>query len=142
MSINRSTASARRSPTAERLAGEAGTAVVGTLVGFIIFLILLLFATQVIVRLYAESALTSAATRAADTVASSPVPGTGVGAAEAEARQELGSFGASHTTFAWREVDGLQVVLEVRGSAPEFLPGLPGWSRIDRTVTVRTERFR
>ncbi len=137
MSTNRSTASASRRPTADR-----GTAVVGTLVGFTIFLVLLLFAAQVIVRLYAESALTSAASRAADTVASSPVPQDWVPAAEAEARHELGSFGSRHTTFLWREVDGQQVVLEVQARSPEFLPGLPGWSRIERTVTVRTERFR
>lgn len=142
MSTSRSTASARRSPTAEWVGADGGTAIVGTLVGFFIFLVLLLFATQVLVRLYAESALTSAATRAADTVASSPIPSAGVTAAEAEARQELGSFGADHTAFVWKQVDGAQVVLEVRGRSPEFLPGLPGWSRIDRTVVVRTERFR
>ena len=142
MSTSRSTASARPSPTAERVAGDGGTAIVGTLVGFVIFIVLLLFATQVVVRLYAESALTSAATRAADTVASSTVPSSGVSAAETEARRELGSFGARHTAFLWREVDAEQVVLEVQSRSPEFLPGLPGWSRIDRTVTVRTERFR
>ena len=142
MSISRSTASASPSPTADPAGGDAGTAIVGTLVGFIIFLVLLLFATQVLVRLYAESALGSAATRAADTVASSPVPSAGVDAAEAEAKQELGSFGGRNTTFDWKEVDGQQVVLEVQGRSPEFLPGLPGWSRIDRTVVVRTERFR
>ena len=142
MSTSRSTASASPSPTVERGAGEAGTAIVGTLVGFVIFLVLLLFAAQVVVRLYAESALTSAATRAADTVASSPAPAGDVATAEAEARRELGSFGARHTDFLWREVDAAQVVLEVRSRSPEFLPGLPGWSRIDRTVTVRTERFR
>lgn len=121
---------------------EGGTALVGTLVGFAIFLVLLLLAVQVTIRLYAESTLTSAATRAADAVASSPVPAAGVPAAESEARAELGSFGSRHTTFLWKEVDGQQVVLEVRARSPEFLPGLPGWSRIQRTITVRTERFR
>jgi hypothetical protein len=121
---------------------QAGTALVGTLVGFAIFLVLLLLAVQVVVRLYATSALTSAATRAAEAVASSPVPAAAVSGAEAEARKELGSFGAQHTSFLWREVDGQQVVLEVQGRSPEFLPGLPRWSRIDRTVTVRAERFR
>jgi len=121
---------------------EAGTALVGTLVGFAIFLVLLLLAAQVAVRLYATSALTSAATRAAEAVASAPVPAGDVATAEARARAELGSFGAADTTFDWKEVDAEQVVLEVRSRSPEFLPGLPGWSRIDRTVTVRTERFR
>lgn len=114
----------------------------GTLVGFLIFLVLLLFATQVVVRMYATSVLTSAATRAAETVASSPVPLADVTTAETDARSQLGSFGADNTVFVWREVDAQQVVLEVSGRSPEFLPGLSGWSRIDRTVTVRTERFR
>lgn len=121
---------------------DPGTALVGSLVGFAIFMVLLLFATQVVVRLYASSALSDAATRAAEAVASSPDPAGSEADAEVAARHELGSFGAAHTTFLWREVDGQQVVLEVQGRSPEFLPGLPGWSRIDRTVTVRTERFR
>ena len=112
------------------------------MVGFAIFLVLLLFATQVVVRLYATSALSDAATRAAEVVASSPDPTGSEGPAEVAARHQLGSFGSTHATFVWREVDGRQVVLEVQGRSPEFLPGLPGWSRIDRTVTVRTERFR
>ena len=121
---------------------EEGVAVVGTLVGFAIFLTLLLFATQVIVRLYATSALTSAATRAAETVAQSPVPALSIPSAEAAARAQLGSFGATRTTFVWKEVDADEVVLEVEGRSPEFLPVLPGWTRITRTVTVRTEQFR
>ncbi|MDA8047961.1 MAG: hypothetical protein M0Z30_22460 [Actinomycetota bacterium] len=122
--------------------GEGGTAIVGTIVGFLIVMLLLLFATQVIVRLYAESALTSAATRAAESVATSLQPSQDVAAAEAAARSQLGSFGSRHVSFDWKEVDGQQIVLEVRAQSPEFLPGIPGWSRIQRTVTVRTERFR
>jgi hypothetical protein len=121
---------------------EDGTAVVGTIVGFLIFMILLLFATQVIVRLYAESALTSAATRAAETVASSATPASAVAGAEDSARTRLGAFGSRHVTFTWQEVDGQQIVLEVDARSPELIPGLSGWSRIRRTVTVRTERFR
>lgn len=136
----RSTASGRQPPTAD--GAEDGLAVVGTLVGFAIFLILLLFATQVMVRMYATSALSSAATRAAEAVAQAPVPAAAEPAAEEAARQQLGSFGATRTRFIWAEADGQQVVLEVVGHSPQFLPGLPGWSRISRTVTVRTERFR
>ena len=121
---------------------EGGTAIVGTIVGFLILMVLLLFATQVIVRLYAESALTSAATRAAETVATSQQPNQDVAVAEAAARSQLGSFAAHHVSFTWEEVDGQQVVLLVKARSPEFLPGLPGWSRVQRTVTIRTERFR
>jgi Flp pilus assembly protein TadG len=121
---------------------DAGTAVVGTLVGFVIFLVLLLFSAQLIVRLYATSALTSAATRAAETVAQAPAPSSAVAAAERAARQQLGSFGGRRAVFDWQEVDAQQVVLRVQAPSPEFLPFVPGWSEITRTVTVRTERFR
>lgn len=136
----RSTASARPPLAADPSA--AGVAVVGTLVGFTIFLLLLLFATQVLVRLYATSVVTSVATRAAETVAQAPVPAADEVVAEASARRDLGSFGDSRTRFVWLEADGQEVILHVVARSPEFLPGLPGWTRITRTITVRTERFR
>lgn len=143
MWTSRSTASARPPRTADRGGcPEQGVALVGTLVGFAIFLVLLLFATQVMVRLYATSAVSSAATRAAESVAQAPDPAAEVGPAEASARQQLGALGRSRSQFVWQEVDAQQVVLEVTTRSPAFLPGLPAWSRIQRTVTVRTERFR
>jgi hypothetical protein len=116
--------------------------VVGTFVGFAVFLTLLLFSAQFLVRLYATSTLTNTATRAAEQVAEAPDPAAAVRGAEAAARAGLGVFGATRTRFLWKEADLRQVVLEVRGESPGFLP-LPGsWRTIDRTVTVRTERFR
>lgn len=115
---------------------------IGTLVGFLIFMVLLLFSVQVLVHLYATSALTASATTAAEAVADSPDPTAAVGSAEASARAQLGTFGATRTTFDWKEVDGQQVVLEVVGVSPGFLPLPSSWRRIERTVTVRTERFR
>lgn len=121
---------------------DAGIGIFGTVFGFLIFMVLLLFAVQVVIRLYATSTLTEVAIRAAQTVAQSPLLGGDVAQAEAAARRSLGSFGASHTVFAWERVDSQDVVLRVRASTPEFLPGLPGWSAISRTVTVKTEQFR
>ena len=121
---------------------EHGTSIVGTFVGFLIFMTLLLFSVQVLVRLYATSTLTAAAARAAQQVAEAPDPTAAAPAAEAAARQQLGSFGATRTRFDWLEVDGQQVVLEVRGESPTFLPLPADWSAISRTVTFRTERFR
>jgi hypothetical protein len=115
---------------------------VGTLVGFLIFLVLLLLSVQILVRLYAESALTASATTAAETVADSTDPEASVAGAEASARSRLGSFGATRTAFDWREVDPQQVVLEVNGRSPALLPVPASWLTIRRTVTVRTERFR
>jgi len=143
MSTTRSTASARpAAPAQADAAGEAGTAIVGTLVGFLIFMTLLLFSVQFLVRLYATSTLTAAANTAAEQVADSPDPAAAAPQAEAAAREQLGTFGATHTTFAWLEVDNQQVVLEVHGDSPSFLPLPAGWRSITRTVTVRTERFR
>jgi hypothetical protein len=129
------TATTRRGP-------DLGTSIVGTLVGFLIFMTLLLFSAQMLVRMYATSTLTAAAARAAQAVAEAPDPLTAAPAAESDARQQLGSFGATRTRFDWLEVDGQQVVLRVRGDSPSFLPLPTGWSLITRTVTVRTERFR
>jgi hypothetical protein len=112
------------------------------LVGFVIFLVLLLFAAQVIVRLYATSAIGSAAWRAAETVADAPDQAAAVPRAETAARAELGAFGRDRARFVWREVDREQVVLEIEGSSPGLLPLPSGWRNIERTVTVRTERFR
>jgi Flp pilus assembly protein TadG len=121
---------------------EQGTAVVGTLVGFLIFMVLLLFSVQILVRLYAASVLTASATTAAETVAESGNPAAAMPAAEVSARSRLGTFGATRTTFTWKEVDQQQVVLQVRGLSPAFLPLPASWLTIRRTVTVRTERFR
>lgn len=126
-----------------RAPAEAGTALVGTLVGFAIVFVLLLFCTQVVLRLYATSALSAAAFDAARQVALSPIgaPDPTVAVAEADARRALGGMGAA-ARFEWVEVDGQQVVLRVDAAAPEVLPVPPSFRRITRTVVVRTERFR
>lgn len=121
---------------------QAGTAIVGTLIGFAILLVLLLFCVQIVIRLYATSTLTSVAETAANEVASAPVPAAEVPVAQAQAESDLGSFGTARTHFDWLEVDGEQVVLQVTARSPELLPGLSQWSEISRTVTIRTERFR
>jgi hypothetical protein len=105
-------------------------------------MVLLLFAAQALIHLYATSALTSAATRAAEMVAQSDSPAAEVPAAETSARSQLGSFGATRTSFDWREVDSEQVVLRITGRTPGFIELVPGWQTITRTITVRTERFR
>lgn len=114
---------------------------VGTLVGATIFLLFVLVTVQFLVRLYATSVLTSAAYQAAQAVAT----GGGqqaIGPAERAARARMGAFGGAHARFVWREVDGQQVVLEVIDETPAFTPLPAGYRRIERTVTVRTERFR
>jgi hypothetical protein len=120
---------------------ERGTGVIGTLVGVLIFMTLLLVAVQVLVRLYATSMVTSAAFGAAEDVATAASGPAAVPGAQAAALSQLGSWGAAHTTFTWLEVDGERVVLEVRAQPPGFVH-LLGTGAIERTITVRTERFR
>lgn len=145
MWTTRSTASVRPTPPARRRPRQfdsAGTGLTGTLVGFAIFLTLLLFSAQVLVKLYATSTLTAAATHAAEDAAYSPDPAAAVLAAEADARSRLAGFGARQAAFNWIEADANEVVLRVSARTPGFLPLPAEWSRISRTVRVRTERFR
>jgi len=130
--------------TGPRSGGDAsaGTAVVGTLVGFLIFMLLLLLGAQTLVHLYATSALTAAANEAAQQVATAGGSPVEVPAAEAAARSSLGSFGRRNTRFDWIEVDAQRVVLRVTASSPGLLPLGRALDRISRTVTLRTERYR
>jgi len=121
--------------------GDEGTAVVGTLTGFLIFMVLLLLAVQTLVHLYATSAVTAAANEAVQQVATGGGSVSSVPAAEAAARASLGSFGARRVRFDWLEVDGVRVVLHVSATSPGLLPLSAGLERISRTVTLRTERF-
>lgn len=121
---------------------EAGEGLVGTLVGFTIFMVLLLLAVQVLVHLYATSAVTAAANEAAEQVASAGGSPSAVPAAQREAVSRLGSFGSGHTHFDWTELGGQQVTVRVTAESPSFLPLPASYRDIERTVTVRTERFR
>ena len=144
MSTIRSTpALARPTPTVDR-----GTGLIATLVGSLVFLLFLLFAVQVLIGLYARSVVTAAAYDAARAVAGGGAFGdaggqeANVAAAEATARSRLGGI-SSRVAFTWQEVSSDRVVLEMRLVTPEFLPiRLAPLAVIDRTVIVRTERFR
>jgi hypothetical protein len=123
--------------------GDAGTGLVGTLFGATFFLLLLLFAVQVIVRLYATSVLTSVAFDTASAVATNPDNQVAEEAvAERQAVDKLGGLGRAHTRFIWEEADANQVVLRVESETPSFLPLPASYRQVSRTVTVRTERFR
>jgi hypothetical protein len=121
---------------------DHGTGMVATMFGATIFVMFLLFAAQFLVRLYASSVVASATYQAAQAVATSADPASAIPVAEAAARRRMGSLGGAHARFIWREVDAQQVVLEVVDASPSFTPLPAAYRRIDRTVTVRTERFR
>lgn len=122
---------------------EHGAGLIATITGVLVFLLLMLFAVQISVALYARSAVTAATWDGARLVAGY---GTGAGRDEAEAhvRKVLGRYGEA-IEFEWGS-DPDAVVLTVRADAPSLLP--PTVRRpmqldtIERTVRVRVERAR
>ena len=123
---------------------ERGAGVVSALAGTTAFLVLLLFATQLLLNLYATSVVTAAAFDAARVVAGSDGGPGRITAAEAQARHVLGRYG-KRVRFDW-SIDDDVVALRVRATNPNFLLTRVGtataFQRIDRTVRVRVERFR
>lgn len=115
--------------------------------GVTVFLVLLLFAVQVLTNLYATSAVTAAAYDAARAVASFPDGANRAAAAasaEERAREVLGRFG-DRVTFEWDVTGDRFVVLHVRAdNHTARFAGLPldAVSTVDRTVRARVECFR
>jgi Flp pilus assembly protein TadG len=127
---------------ARREGRDRGTAIVGTLVGFTIFILLLLVAVQTLVHLYASSTVSAATFDAAWAVATEPNDEAAeIPIAETQARRRMGRLGSS-ATFRWLEADGQQVAVEVEVRSPGFLPFSSSLLQVQRTVVVRTERFR
>lgn len=125
---------------------ELGAGVIATVAGVAVFLVLLLFAVQVLVGLYATSVVTAATYDAAKVLAGADAGDSAVGraGAEAGARSQLGRYGQK-AAFDW-ENDAEAVRLQVKAPRPTLLPrslvrGV-GLSDIERTATVRVERVR
>lgn len=120
--------------------GEAGTGIVGTFVGGLVLLVLLLFAVQVAIGLYTDSVLSAVAYDAAKSVAGADAAARpdAAEAATRDARRSLGRIGA-RARFEWA-VEGDDVVLRVAAPRPRLvLAGLPD---VQRTVRVRIEAVR
>ncbi len=129
-----------------RRGAEQGAGVVGTVIGVLIFLVMVLFATQVLFGLYTTSVVTAATYDAAKAVAGAD---TGAGAearsdAEANARRQLGRFG-DEVDFDWA-LGTDTVRLTVRARRPTLLPRTlvsgVGLADVERTVQVRSEQVR
>ncbi|MDT7548846.1 MAG: hypothetical protein QOE84_1240 [Actinomycetota bacterium] len=112
--------------------------------GLFVVLILLLLAVQVVYDLYATSAVTASAYDAARVVAGSDGGPAATAVAEDAARRSLGRYG-QRVSFTWT-IDGDAVQLRVVARNPGFLPTALrrplGVDTVDRTVRLRTERFR
>jgi Flp pilus assembly protein TadG len=121
---------------------EDGSSPITAVFGVAIFLGFLFFAVQVLVHLYATSAVTAAAFDVTRAVAADG----GIGRAEAEqnARDLLGEYGAS-VRFRWSETPD-EVVLRVTGPTPapliQTVARLGAFDGIEREVRVRKEGFR
>jgi hypothetical protein len=129
------------------MTSETGSGMVASVVGVTAFLVLLLFAVQLALNLYATSTLTAAAFDAARIVAGAE--GGPVAEADAEAHlREL--LGAQSVSMAWeyRDTDGELgvdvVALTVEAEhATRLLQIMPiPYQHVVRTVTVRLESFR
>ena len=137
-------------PQREGKAPEAGTGLIGSIMGFAVFLVLLLVAAQVLFDLYARSALTAAAFDAARRVAGYDIAtlppdqlAVAEAAAETQAREILGRYGRD-VRFTWTFTP-TDVRLRVQIANPSVVPlalARPmGIDTIDRTVRVHGERL-
>ena len=124
---------------------ERGGGPISIWIGFSVFLVMLLFAVQVLFNLYAASVVTAVSYDAARRVAGSDGGPAYMAEAEEQARRSLGRY-ASRVTFDWSASSAEEVVLRVRSDNPSvLLPVLAGpaaLDRLDRTIRVRVERFR
>ena len=119
-----------------------------TTAGTTVFLVLLLFAVQVLYNLYATSVVTAAAYDAARVVAGAAARGNTVDAEEqgrARFRELVGRYATKHVeTLDFSESTDDVVVLHVRSRNPNLLLGRTGraaFGVIDRRIHVRVERF-
>ena len=138
----------RREPV--RVRGDEGAGLIGTIAGVLVFLAFLLFAVQLLVGLYATSAVTSAAFDGARLVAGSrtdhadrtrgrPGPSRGRAAHARPARPAR----RPGRRFDWTGSDAARRRRARPGAGARFLlPGLGGplgFDHIDRTAHVRVE---
>ncbi len=124
---------------------ERGGGLIQLWVGFFVFLVMLLFAVQVLFNLYAASVVTSISYDAARRVAGGDGGTDSTAQAEADARRSLGRY-ADRVYFEWVATGPDEVVLRVQTDNPSvLLPALAGpvaFDQLDRTIRVRAERFR
>jgi Na+-transporting methylmalonyl-CoA/oxaloacetate decarboxylase gamma subunit len=130
---------------------DRGAGLIGTIGGVLVFLTLLTFAVQLLVNLYATSAVTAAAHDAAHVAASGKVDRTdplavvvAVQRAEDHARSVLGHYG-DRVSFSW-DIDDEWVRLTVVAHHPDLaiagVASVFGLNQVERTIEVRVEQTR
>ena len=134
-------------PTALRSASrrdDRGTGLIGTVFGVMVFLVLLLFAVQVLFNLYATSVVTAAAFDAAHQVADAGGDPAAQAPALDHAHRVLGRY-YEKVRFDWAGSHDAQVNLHVHAENRNFAFAglrLDALQVVDRTVKVRVECFR
>lgn len=134
-----------------RATADRGAGLFGAIAGVAVFLVLLTFAVQLLVNLYATSAVTAAAHDAVRSVAAASVDhgrpeavAAAVEAGERRARSLLGRAG-DRVSFEW-DVDTSRVRLRVVAQHPALavgpVAGAFGLNRVERVVTAQVERPR
>lgn len=129
---------------------DRGAGLLSTSAGFLVFMLMLLAAVQIMFNLYATSLVTGAAYDAARQVASfdsSADRCAGATAAEASFLASLGDYGAGgHASLQWTCTDPSVVKARVQAQHPSILPkdlaGLSSLANLDRTIEVRVESLR
>lgn len=134
-----------------RAGGEAGTGLIGSVAGLLVFLALLLFAVQTLIALYTRSVVTDAAHQAVRSVAGARVDHSDPVAvaearrrAEVEVRQLLGGAG-DDVQLDWSASTPDTVALTVRAEPPSFLWSAlrsPWRGLVERTVRAQVEQVR
>lgn len=130
---------------------EAGTGLLGSIVGVTVFLVLLLFAVHLVLNLYGTSVVTAAAFDAARLRAGGGGTVVSEGEAERHVHDLLDGYradGRLELSWSYPDTDGDGapdiVALRVVAEHPTDLltrVDFP-FQRVDRTVTVRMERVR
>jgi hypothetical protein len=133
------------------LTDDRGVGMVSTAAGFLVFLVFLLLAVQVLYGLYATSTVRGALNDAASRAANGVVGEAELARLADDAERSLGPMGGRTTILLRLEDDDADGVPDVVvGSAladpPRFVPpglsGVVGLDDIDVSVRVRIERFR
>lgn len=129
---------------------ERGAGLLSTSFGFLVFLLLMFAAVQIMFNLYATTMVTSAAHDAAMKVAGYDASSdrcAAVPAAEASFVESLGEYGqAGHASLEWNCLDPDRVVVVITADHPTVLPpavaGIFGLSHLRKTISIRTEMKR
>ncbi len=138
------TADERRS---QAWADDGGSSPITAVFGVAMFLFFLLFASQVLLHLYATSIVTSAALSTATRVAGEGLDcGPQGSTADQIARGRLGRFGQRADLRVDCSDDGQMTVVTIQAPSPARGLATPNYGlsleTIERTARVRTEDFR